>query len=134
MSCEGKSVVIIGASPNPDRYANKAILAYLKKGYKVFAVNPKYAGTKIHGVNVVSSVNDISEKIDIAALYVRPEIGINVLEDLARKGVKLVYVNPGTGSSELLEKGRKLGMEMIEACAIKSIGFDPDNMRISLSL
>ncbi len=128
------SIVIIGASPKPERYSNKAIIAYLKKGFKVYAVNPKYAGQYIHGVKVCASLDEIRSSIDVAALYVRPHIGITFLDKLAEKGVKKVYVNPGTESDELLEKGKKLGMNMIQACAIKSIGFDPDKMNITVSL
>ncbi len=122
------SIVIIGASPKKERYSNKAIRAYLSKGWKVYAVNPKYAGQEIEGVNCYSSVLDIPGKPEYAGLYVRPEIGITILPDIAKKGIKDVYVNPGTESPEVLELGKSLGLNMIVACAIKSIGLDPDRM------
>ena len=122
------SIVIIGASPKRERYANKAIRAYLSKGWKVYAVNPKYAGQKIEGVKCYASVLDLPETPDYAGLYVRPEIGERIIQEIARKGIKKVYVNPGTESQRLLELGKELGLELILACAIRSIGIDPDKM------
>ncbi len=128
------SIVIIGASPKKERYSNKAIRAYLSQGWRVFAVNPKYTGQEIEGVRCYSSVNDIPEQVEYAGLYVRPEIGIKIIPDIAKKGIKHVYVNPGTESPEILELGRKLGLDMIVACAIRSIGLDPDHLDVPLKI
>ncbi len=122
------SIVIIGASPKKERYSNKAIRAYLSQGWKVFAVNPKYAGQEIEGIHCYSSVSELPETPEYAGLYVRPEIGIKIIPEIAKKGIKHVYVNPGTESPEILELGRSLGLDMIVACAIRSIGLDPDHL------
>ncbi len=121
-------IVIIGASPKKERYSNKAIRAYLSQGWEVYAVNPKYAGQEIEGIKCYASVKDIPGKPEYAGLYVRPEIGIKIIPEIAEKGIKNVYVNPGTESPELLKLGRKLGLNMIVACAIRSIGLDPDHL------
>ncbi|MCX7600232.1 MAG: CoA-binding protein, partial [Armatimonadetes bacterium] len=58
---------------------------------------------------------------------VPPEIGINLLDDIARKGCGELYVNPGAESPELLEKARALGLEPILACSILAIGESPSD-------
>ncbi len=123
-----KTIVIIGASPKKERYSNKAIRAYKSQGWTVFAVNPKYAGQRIEGVLCHASVAELPETPKYAGLYVRPEIGIKIIPEIAKKGIKHVYVNPGTESPELLDLGKKLGLDMIVACAIRSIGLDPDRL------
>ena len=36
-----KTVAIIGASADPNKFGNKAVRAFLKQGYTVYPVNPK---------------------------------------------------------------------------------------------
>jgi hypothetical protein len=51
-----------------------------------------------------------------------------VLEDLARKGVREVWLNPGADSPALVEKARALGLSPIVACSIRGIGEDPSEL------
>ncbi len=41
MSNQRKSVAIIGASANPEKFGNRAVLAFREKGYLVYPVNPR---------------------------------------------------------------------------------------------
>lgn len=120
------SIAIIGASPNRTKYGNKAVRAYLKKGYKVYPVNPNEK--KIEGLTCYSTILDIPGKVDLASIYLPPEIGIKVLEQIKNKGVKIVYVNPGAESDELVKKGKELGLELRLACSILAIGLRPDEL------
>jgi predicted CoA-binding protein len=63
--------------------------------------------------------------VDVASLYVPPHIGLAVVEELATKGVRTVYVNPGAESDELLAKMAELGLEAIQACSILALGVSP---------
>ena len=58
-------------------------------------------------------------------MYVPPEIGMAVVEDLARKGVKEVWFNPGSESPALVARATALGLAAIEACSIVGIGDSP---------
>lgn len=42
-----KTVVVLGASQKPDRYAFMAMERLQKHGYKVISVNPKTAGINL---------------------------------------------------------------------------------------
>jgi len=119
------TVAVIGASTDRKKYGNKAVRAYLQEGWTVYPVNPK--ADEIEGLKCYKSILDIPDEIDRATLYVPPQVGIKVLEEIARKGVKELYVNPGADSPELLERARELGLEPIVACSILSIGQQPDD-------
>ena len=118
------TVAVIGASKNRSKYGNKAVRAYLEDGWTVYPVNPKE--DEIEGIKCYKSIMDIPDEVDRATLYVPPEVGIKLLEQIAAKGVKELYINPGADSPELLEKARKLGLEPIVACSILAIGQQPD--------
>jgi hypothetical protein len=47
------------------------------------------------------------------------------MEDVARKGVKEVWLNPGADGDEVIDRARQLGIEPTIACSIVGIGESP---------
>jgi uncharacterized protein len=117
------AIAIIGASSAPAKYGNKAVRAYLRQGWKVFPVNPNER--VIEGLPVYARITDIPEPVDRASLYLPPAVGETVLEGIAAKGVRELWVNPGAGSDALRTRAEELGLEVIEACSIVEIGERP---------
>jgi predicted CoA-binding protein len=118
------SVAVIGASNSPGKFGNKAVRAYLRQGWTVFPVNPREAAT-IEGLKVYPTIEDILQRVDRVALYVPPEVGVTLLPAIARKGPGELFVNPGAESEALLDAADKLGLNVIQACAIVDIGERP---------
>ena len=73
-------VAVIGASKDRRKYGNKALRAFRAQGYTVVPINPHE--DQIEGERVYRSVLDYPGPIDEATLYVRPEVGIGVMDDL----------------------------------------------------
>lgn len=117
------TVAIIGASNTPGKYGNRAVRAYLRQGWTVYPVNPNEP--LVEGLPVYRRILDIPAKLDRAALYVPPAVGIKLLEEIKLKGVGELFVNPGAGSDELMAQTRRLGINAVEACAIVAIGEAP---------
>jgi len=120
------NIAIIGESKETEKFGNKCIKAYLKKGFNVFPVNPKE--TEIEGKKCFSSVLDIPEKLDIVSIYLPPEIGKKIIPEIIQKKPMLVYLNPGTSSPEiekLLLDGR---IRFFNTCSIRAIGLDPNKL------
>ena len=118
-----KTVAIIGASSNRSKYGNIAMRAFRAAGYKVIPINPNES--EVEGLPTYASVLDVPERIDMATVYVPPDIGERVIEDIAKKGIGEVWLNPGAGSRQLVAKARALGLKPIEACSIVGIGLSP---------
>lgn len=116
-------IAIIGASPDKSRYSNKAVRAFLEHGDEVIPVNPNY--DEVEGLRCYKSVLDISGKLDYASMYVRPDIGLDIADDIIKKKIPNVYLNPGAESSELEKKFRAAGVKAMNACSIVSIGYSP---------
>jgi uncharacterized protein len=117
------SVAVIGASNNPSKFGNKAVRAYLRQGWTVYPVNPQEP--TVEGLPTYSSIEAVSDKVDRAALYVPAKVGQGLLAGIARKGVSELFVNPGSESDELLAEADRLGLTVIQACAIVDIGERP---------
>jgi hypothetical protein len=120
-----KTVAIIGASADRSKFSNKAVRAFVRQGYTVIPIHPKE--TEIEGLKAYKSVVDVPGPIDMASLYVPPVVGERVLEEVARKGIAEVWVNPGAESPELVAKARGLGLKPIVACSIVGIGESPSS-------
>ena len=122
----GKSIAIIGASNNPEKFGNKAVKAYKKMGYTVYPINPK--ADEIEGLKVYRSVLDIKEKIDRVSFYLPPDKVMPILDEIAQLGIKEIYLNPGTESEEVFEKAESLGLEPVVACSILAVGLHPEEL------
>jgi len=116
-------VAVVGASNNRDKYSNKAVRAYLKQGYSVYPVNPKEKS--IEGLPAFASIRDIPVALDRITVYLPPPVTLSILEDIAEKGAKELFLNPGSESEEVIEKAKSLGLEPILACSILDIGETP---------
>lgn len=118
-----KTVAVIGASSDRGKFGNKALRAFANRGYTVFAINPHEK--TIEGHPAYSSVLDVPGPIDMATVYVQPDVGVEVMEELARKGVPEVWLNPGADGPQVVARAAELGLKTIQACSIIGIGDSP---------
>jgi len=121
-----RTVAILGASRDRMKFGNKAVRAYRQVGYRVYPIHP--TETEIEGLTVYRDLRSVPGTIDRVALYVPPRIGITLLEEIATRRPGDLYLNPGTESPELLQRAHELGLEPVQACAIRAIGIDPGTL------
>src|SRR5688572_24033784 len=118
-----KVVAVIGASSNRRKFGNRAVRAYLDRGYTVIPINPHER--EIEGLRAYASVLDVPGPIDMASFYVPPEIGERLIEEVAVKQIPEVWLNPGAESAALVARARSLSITPIVACSIVAIGQNP---------
>src|SRR5438270_11312154 len=95
-----KVVAVIGASSDRRKFGNKALRAFRAQGYTVIPINPHEA--MVEGEPAYRSVLEYSGPIDEATFYVPPAVGVVAIEDVARKGIKTVWLNPGADAPEVI--------------------------------
>jgi len=118
-----KVVAVIGASNNRSKFGNRAVRAYQEQGYTVVPINPHE--TVVEGLQTYASVLDVPGPIDMASFYVQPDVGEQVISEIARKGIAEVWLNPGAESDALIARARALNIQPIVACSIVAIGRNP---------
>jgi predicted CoA-binding protein len=116
-------IAVIGASTDRRKFGNKALRAWRRQGHTVIPINPRTA--EVEGEPAYASVLDYPGAIDEATLYVPAEVGVRVLDELATKGIKTVWLNPGADSPEVVARARGLGLTPIVACSILGVGETP---------
>jgi predicted CoA-binding protein len=118
-----KVVAVIGASSNRNKFGNRALRAFREQGYTVVPINPNEP--EVEGLKTYASVLDVPGPIDMASFYVPPDIGEQVIAEVAQKGIGEVWLNPGAESDELIARARALQIRPIIACSIVAIGENP---------
>jgi uncharacterized protein len=118
-----KVVAVVGASSDRSKFGNKALRAFKAEGYTVVPVNPNEL--EVEGMKTYPTVLDFPQPIDMATVYVPPDIGITLLPQFEQKGIPEIWMNPGAESDELLAEARRRNLNVIAACSIIGIGRSP---------
>ena len=69
------TIAILGASADRGKFGNKAVRAFLARGYDVYPINPK--GGEVEGLTVHASLAAIPAdvKLDRISVYLPPAVG-----------------------------------------------------------
>ena len=118
-----KTVAVIGASNDRRKYGNKALRALKAEGYTVIPINPNER--EVEGIPTYPSVVDVPGAIDMATVYVQPDVLKGLLDDLARKQIPEIWVNPGAESDDVMVEAKRKKLNVIYACSIIGVGRSP---------
>jgi uncharacterized protein len=111
------NVAVLGASPKPDRYANKAVRLLLEYGHEVIPVNPAYQ--EIEGVPVRASLSDLeTASVHTLTLYMKPDRLRPLVSAMIAIKPRRVIMNPGTEDTEIRAALVSSGIEVEEACTL----------------
>ena len=122
-----RTVAIVGASRERWKFGNRSVRAHLTAGFDVYPVNPR--GGEIEGRLVYRTLAEVPvEHLDRVSMYVPPGIGLTLLAEIARKGCRELWLNPGSESEELLREANRLGLDPIVACSIVDVGINPQQL------
>jgi predicted CoA-binding protein len=110
-----KHTLIIGATPNPTRYAYRAAQMLKSKGHSIVNVGIK-AG-EVAGVTI-EKPGSIHTDVHTITLYIGPAIQDDYFDYIIKTNPKRVIFNPGTENEELETLLRENGIEPVEACTL----------------
>ncbi len=121
VSSSKPTIAIVGASNNREKFGNKAVRAYLRSGYEVFPIHP--TADVIEGLKAYRSVIDVPCHVfDRISLYVPPDVGLTLLDEITRKPAHEVWLNPGAESPELVAQATARGLNVVVACSLLALG------------
>jgi len=103
---EYKNIVVVGNTINEEKYAYKIKHSLLNKGYNVLSVGKE-----------LNSINDVTFDIDVLDLCINPVLGLKLLKE-NKKDVKIVVIQPGAESIEIIDYLKEHNIEYIEACLL----------------
>lgn len=112
-----KKTVIVGATPNPARYAFLAAEMLTEYGHSIVPVGIKKG--KLFGVEIL----DIRQKpeidqVDTITMYIGPQHQPEWYDYLISLKPKRIIFNPGTENREFEQMVEDQGIEALEACTL----------------
>jgi uncharacterized protein len=110
-----KNTAVIGASPNPDRYAYKATVSLKRHGHKVYPVGIHKGD--IDGEQILLDKPPLPD-IDTVTLYVGPKNQVAWIDYILSLKPKRIIFNPGTANPELENAAEKQGIECLHSCTL----------------
>lgn len=110
-----KPTVVIGASPNTDRYSYKATISLQKNGHTVFPVGLRNGD--INGLSILTDKPAL-ENIDTVTLYVGPDNQPFWYDYILSLKPKRIIFNPGTENPEFEKMAADKGIQTEEACTL----------------
>ena len=120
------TVAVIGASNDRSKWGNKSLRAFRQQGYTIYPVNPNEP--VIEGVPSYKTITEVPVRPEKVTVYVRPQVLLKMLPDIAAKGCDELWLNPGTESDEVLAEAERLKLNVIQACSIIGVGVSPGSL------
>ncbi len=111
--------LVLGASENPARYSNKAILTLLSKKHSVVAIGKK-AG-EVSGVEIQTEQVK-SDDIDTVTLYLNPDHQVPYYDYILSLKPRRIIFNPGAENEDLERIAAIEGIDVLEACTLVMLG------------
>ncbi|MEL7001114.1 MAG: CoA-binding protein [Bacteroidota bacterium] len=112
-----KRTAIIGATPNPNRYAFMAAEMLSKGGHDIVPLGIKKGEAAGYPILDIRERPDVG-KIHTITLYIGPRHQPEWYDYLISLKPKRIIFNPGTENYEFQREARKNHIELVEACTL----------------
>jgi len=112
-----KKTVVVGASPNPSRYAYRASHMLSEYGHDIVPLSIKrgsVAGEEIKDLRQRPHISDI----DTLTLYIGPQHHNQWMEYLLELSPRRIIFNPGTENPDFIAQAEAKGIEVVEGCTL----------------
>lgn len=111
------SIVVLGASPNPNRTSYLAAKLLMQKGYDVTAFGRTIG--KIDALSISDNIpKNFGHGIDAITIFLKPELQKIYYDYILNTKPKSIIFNPGTENPELIKLARLKKIKIISCCTI----------------
>ncbi len=120
--CVVKKTLVLGATPNPNRYAHMAVLALRRHGHEVVPVGIRFG--EIGNLPILQGTPAV-EGVHTVTLYIGPARQPAYYDYLLSLKPQRIIFNPGTENPELQALAQTHGIETVEGCTLVmlNVGF-----------
>ncbi len=110
-----KKTVVLGATPNPSRYAYLAVQRLLSKGHEVVPIGLRKG--EVEGLTIQNYHTEVSD-VDTITFYLNPDNQRPYYDYIFSLNPKRLIFNPGTENRELMRMAREKGIEVEAGCTL----------------
>lgn len=110
-----KKTVVLGATPDPTRFAYKAANMLVDYGHEVIPVGIKKG--EVAGQKILNDKPDL-EEVDTITLYISPQNQTDLLDYMISLKPKRIIFNPGTENDKLMAMAKNNNIQSIIGCTL----------------
>jgi len=110
-----KKTVVLGATPNPERYSYLASVRLQQHGHEAVPVGIRSG--KIGDLDILQGTPAV-EGVDTVTLYLGPDRQPPLYDYIFSLQPRRIIFNPGTENPELTALARQKGIETVEGCTL----------------
>ena len=115
--------VVLGATPNPSRYAHFAGLKLKESGHEVIPIGIKKG--EVAGKEIIDlREKPFIEEVHTITLYIGSSNQVEWEDYIISLNPKRIIFNPGTENPSLENKARSQGIEALRACTLVMLSAD----------
>jgi len=111
-----KRFAVAGSFRNESKYAYKILKTLIKKGYKVYPVNPRVSD--IEGMKCYKRISDIPFNIDVVNVVTPPSVTETIVKECRKKTIKRVWLQPGAENEAVIKFCRDNNIDVIHGLCI----------------
>jgi predicted CoA-binding protein len=106
-----KAFAVVGASRNRRKFGNVVFREMKQRHLTVFPVNPH--GESVEGTPCLSGVMDLPKEVEAVVTVVPPEQTLRVVEESHQRGIRSLWMQPGSQSPQAISAARSYGMNVV---------------------
>ena len=110
-----KKTLVLGASPNPERYAYLATMRLAQHGHEVIPLGTRKG--EIQSIKIVQGKPEESD-VDTVTLYLGAARQPEYYDYILSLNPKRIIFNPGAENPEFAQLARAQGIETVEGCTL----------------
>jgi predicted CoA-binding protein len=110
---DSNSIAIVGASPNKERDSHKVMEYLLKKGYRIFPVNPNESGNMILGQYCFDDLESINKPVDMVDVFRAEEAVMGIAEQSISIGAKVLWTQENIVNKEAAKIAENAGLKVV---------------------
>jgi predicted CoA-binding protein len=110
---DSNSIAIVGASPNKKRDSHKVMEYLLKKGYRIFPVNPNESGNMILGQYCFDDLESINKPVDMVDVFRAAEAVMGIAEQSISIGAKVLWTQENIVNKEAAKLAENAGLKVV---------------------
>ena len=109
---ETRRIAVVGASPRTARASNEVLNFLVRRGYEVTGVNPRIAGSSLHGRPVVARLEE-AMPLDMVDVFRNSRHVGAVVDEAIRLQAKTVWMQLGVIDEDAAERARAQGITVV---------------------
>lgn len=110
-----KKTLVLGASPNDQRYSNRAVKLLRQNKIDTIAVGKRKG--QIEDVAIDQEIN-IQDDIHTITMYLGAKNQLPYYDEILALSPKRIIFNPGAENHELKKLAQNAGIEVVEGCTL----------------